>query len=134
MILVVVCVVGREQEDLGVDVLEHLFQLVLVPDPDHALEATRERGIDHVAERIAVLGRIDDERVDVADLMLMPEREQWQMCAASQAVVTPPDDESLRALRLSSARASAIGYLDEHGDSVAFCDCLAQPSCARHGS
>ena len=92
------------------------------------------RGIDHVAERIAVLGRIDDEGVDVADLVLMPEREQRQMGAAAQAVVATPDDETLRSLLLGSSGAPAVGNLDEHGDPIAFCDCLAQPSCAPHGS
>ena len=56
------------------------------------------------------------------------------MGAAPQAIVATPDDETVRPLRLRSAGAAAVGYLDEHGDSVAFCDCLAQPSCARHGS
>ena len=92
------------------------------------------RGVDHVAERVAVLGRIDHEGVDVADLVLMPEREQRQMGAAPQAVVATPHDETLGALLLRAAGAPAVDNLDEHGDSVAFCDCLAQPSCARHGS
>ena len=81
-----------------------------------------------------MLGRIDDEGVDVADLVLMPEREQRQMGAAPQAVVAAPDDEALRSLLLGSPGASAVGNLDEHGDPIALCDCLAQPSCARHGS
>ena len=93
------------------------------------------RRVDHVAERVAVLADVDDEGVDVADLVPMPEREQRQVGAAPQAVVA-----TLRTTRPSApcscgrAGAAAVGDLDEHGDSVAFCDRLAQPSCARHGS
>src|SRR6187401_2278036 len=39
VVLVVVCLLGGEQEDLGIDMLEHLFELVLVTHPDDALEA-----------------------------------------------------------------------------------------------
>ena len=81
-----------------------------------------------------MLRRIDHEGVDIADLMAVPEREQRQMGAAPQAVVAAPDDETLGPLLLRCAGTPAVGDLDEHGDSIAFCDCLAQPSCARHGS
>ena len=56
------------------------------------------------------------------------------MGAAAQAVVATPEDETFRALRLRSPGTPAVDNLDEHRDTVAFCDCLAQPSCARHGS
>ena len=56
------------------------------------------------------------------------------MGAAPQAVVAAPDDEALGSLLLGSAGTPAVDNLDEHGDPIAFCDCLAQPSCARHGS
>ena len=90
MILIVVCLLGGEQEDLGVDVLEHLFQLVLVSHADHAFEAAGNRGVDHLAERIAMLRCIDHESVDIADLMAVPEREQRQMGAAPEVVVPAP--------------------------------------------
>jgi hypothetical protein len=56
------------------------------------------------------------------------------MGAASERVVPPPDDEALGPLRLGGTGSPTVDHLDEHGDPIAFCDCLAQPSCARHGS
>ena len=135
MILAVVGLLGREQQDLRVDELQHLFELVLVPHPDHALEAARLRGVDDLAERVTVLGDVDHERVDVSGLARATEREQRQVACSpagrrrGRRTTRPSAPCSSR-----RARTRAVGDLDEHGDPVAFCDRLAQPPCTRHGS
>ena len=49
-------------------------------------------------------------------------------------IVTATEHEAFGALLLGGSGVPAVSHLDEHGDPIAFCDCLAQPSYARHGS
>ena len=90
--------------------------------------------LDNLAEAIFVLGDIHDHRVDVADCARGTKRKQRQVAAVTQDGGMRVNDKTLGALFLRRFRAVAIRNFYEHRDSVAFCDCLAQPSCTRHGS
>ena len=92
------------------------------------------RGVEDVPERVTVLGDVEHERIDVSSLTLAAEREQRQLGALPQSACVPAHDEAFGALLLRHPRARAVCHLDEHGDTVAFGDRLAQPSCTPHGS
>ena len=92
------------------------------------------RRLDHVPERVAVLGDVDDERVDVYQVLSEREREHRKLLAVTaESPGCAPHDEAFCSLRLGGPRAGAVDHLHEHGDAVALGDRLAQPPRARHG-
>jgi len=132
MVLVVVCLLGGKQQDLGIDELEHLFELVLVTHEEHTLDTECVSVLDGLRNAVSVLGYVEDERIDISRLVPESEGEQGKVGAGAQAVGVHADNETFRALLLRGPRTGAVADFDEHGDPVAFRDRLAQPSWARH--
>lgn len=120
--------IGGEQEDLRINELENLTEVVLVGDAEDALETTLVRRVDEVSQNIRVIRRIDDDRVDRTGRVRRPERKHRQIAGLASKVRLVSDDEPLGPLILRIAGAGGVGDLDEHGDPVAFCDRLTQPS------
>ena len=91
------------------------------------------RGLDHVPERVAVLGDVDDERVDVYHVLPDANASTATAAVLAEPSGPAPHDESFCSLLLGGPRAGAVDDLHEHGDAVALGDRLAQPPRARHG-
>src|SRR5436190_5634855 len=114
---VVVAVPDREQEDLGVELLERALELVLVADRHDVLDVARRRlvvGPDRVRVRVDGLAAADPQQGEsrcLAD-------------AGDRAV----DRERLRALLLGGARGRRVADADDDGDAVALRDPLAESS------
>ena len=127
--------VRGQKHDLGVDVLEHVLELVVVPNPDDDLEP----------ELMAALGlrRASPSSScgcsTTASAPSRPRRARARRRAAAARCgragpPSPADDDALGAALLG-ARAALRRRpdLDEHRDPVALCDRLAQPSMG-HGA
>ena len=103
VILAVVRLLGGEQEDLGVDELEHLFELVLVAHADHALEAARDappRSRRRARRRARSTSTTSASTSPTS--WPCPNASSGRCGAAPQAVVAAPDDEPLRPLLLGA--------------------------------
>ena len=118
---------GREQEDLGVDELEHLLEVVLVAHAKDALETAVVHGGDHVLERVLV-GAVDHDRIDAPELVGPAVAENGQRGHPANRPRVRMHDEALGALILCHLGGHGVGHLHEHGDAVALRDRLTQPS------
>ena len=125
---------AAEHEDLGVDVFEHLAELLLVASFDDAVEPELDRLVMGPRKAVPVLaesGRHDEVRVGPGRL------------GAVRAAVAPEDGQIGRAAdgRCSCTHHDAVGPLffcssccvrvadlHEHGDPVALGDRLAEPA------
>ena len=57
------CLLGAEEEDLGVEVLEHELEIVLVTHLDHALETERHRLLRELQELLGLVVRGDHDGI-----------------------------------------------------------------------
>ncbi len=132
VVLIVVRLLGRQEEDLGVDGVEHELEIVFVSHLQHAFDAERVDLIDELGEPLSRMVYIDDNCVCVTGLGGPPDPDEGQPGRAADAVGHDSYDEPLRPLAGGERRALGIPNLDEDGDAVTFGDRLAQPAEARH--
>src|SRR5262245_21486606 len=130
--LAVLGVLGGEQEDLPVDLLEHALELLLVADLDHALEAVLVRAADDAGQPLLVAGGgVDDDRVRLIVRLRGVEQDRQPRRVAHPGG-RPADDDALSALLLGGPGGRGAVDLDQHRDAVALRDGLAQPARAGH--
>jgi hypothetical protein len=125
---------AAEQEDLRVDVLEHVAQLLLVARLDDGVEAEAENALVGGGEPVPVVvepGGHDQVGVGtrgIGGIRIARAPQQRQVGRAADACPGRSDDDAVGALILRGLSRGGVIDLDEHRDPVALGDRLAEPA------
>lgn len=127
-LLLVGRLVGHEQQDLRVDVLQGALELVVVPDPDDVLEPQLVAPLHEPCKDVVVV-RGEHDRVGCGRVVRSRAvREERQSRVGPQIRAGDRDDDSLGPTLLGAPCVLGVTDVHEHRDPVALRDRLAQPS------
>lgn len=131
--LFVVSRVGGQEDDLGVDALQRLPELAVVPDPNDNLEPQFVTALDAAGERVLLRYGEHDGIGGPGVLGVRTVREQRQQRLRPNVGVRPSNDDALGTTLLRTPRAFPVTDVHQHGDAVTLRDRLAQTSVAHGG-